>query len=119
MLKFEIVITEEEVVLSDAGEAALLSATREALEAQALAGIDRDGQPILGRSGKRLDLHDTGALWSQVTEAPAAGGLVFASDHASVLIKYKADALNDASQKALEERLTPTLQEQVTNREVK
>ena len=120
MLKFEIIITEEEVVLSDAGEAALLSESLKALEAQALAGLDRDGQPIIGRSGKRLDLHgETGELWSKVTQAPAEGGLVFGSDHASVLTKYKADGLNEASQKALEEKLSPTMQDQVTNREVK
>lgn len=119
MLKFEIVVTEEEVVISPQGESTLLHATREALEAQASAGINRDGQPIVGKGGKRLDLHDTGAMWRNVTEAPAQGGLVFNEPHAEhVLTKYKADGLSPASEAELEKRLEPLLDEHVTNREV-
>lgn len=120
MLTFEIVVTEEEVELSAEGESALLHDARLALEAQSLAGLNRDGQPLLGKSGNRLDLHDTGRLYRNVTEAPAQGGLIYNEPYAQeVLTKYKADALNDASQAALEEKLTPMLNEQVTNQEVK
>jgi hypothetical protein len=40
VLRFEVIVTEEEIVLSPEGQAALLHAAREALEAQALAGLD-------------------------------------------------------------------------------
>ena len=119
MLTFTIEVTDEEIELSPAGESELLHEAREALEVQALSGLNREGQPLVGQKGNRLDLHDKGELWSQVTEAPAQGGLVFTSGHALVLEKYKADALNDASLSALEQRLTPMLDEQVTNKEVK
>lgn len=120
MLKFEIEVTEEEIEFSEAGETQLLQESLEALEAQALSGVDRDGAPIIGRSGKRLDLHETGRLWKNVTVVPAEEGLRFNEGYAGeVLTKYKADGLNEASQAALEERLTPMVNEQVTNKEVK
>lgn len=114
MLTFEVIITDEEIELSQEGESALLHDTREALEQQARSGIDRDGKIMIGKKGQRLDLHDKGELWSNVTEAPAQGGLVFNSRHALVLEKYKADALSEANLKTLEERVNPTLDEQVT-----
>jgi hypothetical protein len=114
MLKFEIIVTEEEVELSSEGESELLHESRLALEAQALAGLDRDGAPILGKGGKRLDLHETGALWRNIKEAPAEGGLLFEEPYAeAVLTKYKADALNEASQAEIETKLKPTLDTEV------
>lgn len=120
MLTFEIVVTEEDIILSDEGESVFLHASLEALEAQALAGLDRDGSPLIGSKGQRLDLHQSGALWRNVTEAPGAGGLVFEVPYAAVVLqKYKADGLNDASLSGLEERLKPVFDQQVTNKEVK
>ena len=113
MIKFEVLTTDEEIELSPEGESQVLQAALEALEQQALSGTDRDGKPILGKGGKILDLHDTGALWSDVTEAPAQGGLVFNSPHALVLEKYKADALSPINLLTLEERLKTMLDEQV------
>lgn len=120
MLTFEIEVTEEEIVFSAEGEMQLLEDAAAALEAQDLAGLNRDGQPIVGRSGKVLDLHDTGALFRNVTPAPAQGGLIYNQPYAEeVFDRYKADALNDASMAALEEKLTPMVNEQTTNQEVK
>lgn len=120
MLTFEIIVTEEDVVVSPEGDSQLLHAAREALEAQSLAGLNRDGQPLLGRSGNTLDLHDTGRMYRDVTEALAQGGLIYNAPYAEeVLLRYKADALNQASLAVLEEKLTPMLNEQVTNKEVK
>lgn len=116
MLTFEIVVTDEEIDLSPEGESQLLHEAREALEQQALSGTDRDGKPIIGKGGKRLDLHDSGALWSDVTEAPAQGGIIFNSPHALVLEKYKADALSESNLSTLEERLKPMLDEQITTK---
>ena len=120
MLTFEIIVTEEDIEVSTEGELILLHEVREALEAQALAGLNRDGQPLLGKGGKRLDLHSSGRLWRNVTESPGEGGLIFLEPYAeAVLVGYKADGLNEASQQALEDRLGPLLDQHVTNKEVK
>jgi hypothetical protein len=120
LLKIAVVVTEEEVVLDSAGESLLLREAREALEAQALAGINRDGQPIVGAGGRRLDLHDTGRLWQDVTEAPAQGALIFNAPYAeTVLKKYKADALAPASQEGLTRKLEPLLDPHLTNQETR
>ena len=117
MLKFEVIIEEEEVLLSDAGNTIFLDDSFEALDAQALSGKDRDGNRIVGVKGQTLDLHDSGGLWTDVTKAPAAGGLIFNKSYAEfVLTKYKADALNETSLSSIEERLTPKMDEQLFNR---
>lgn len=120
MLKFKVRITREVVSVTPQGQALVLSRSRRALEAQALSGKNREGQPILGKGGKRLDLHDSGKLWQNVTEAPAEGGLIFNEPYAQfVLTKHKADALSPENQKILEETLTTPLQPFVINKEVK
>jgi hypothetical protein len=120
MLKFEVIVSEEEVELDIAGEVILLREAREALEQQALAGIDAKGQPILGKDGQRLDLHDTGAMWQDVTEAPAQHALIFNQPYAGIVLKkYNADALAPASQVALERKIEAPLDPHITNKEAK
>lgn len=120
MLTFEIIVTEEEIEFSAEGEAILLRDARAALEAQALSGKDRDGNPIKGKGGKTLDLHETGAMWRNVSESVAEDGLIFHEEYARVVLaKYKADALSPENQTKLDEKLTPLLDSHVTNKEVK
>jgi len=116
--KSSVTVAPEVIVVPDSLESYVLHQARLALEEQARSGINRDGQRIVGKDGRTLDLHDTGRLWQDVTEAPAQGGLVFGAPYAeAVLTKYKADALSQANQEDLEAQLQERVSNQITSKE--
>jgi hypothetical protein len=76
---------------------ALIQAGVKALEAQALAGVSGDGTPLprSKKTGQPIDLHETGRLWTDVSEDLPTTSAVFHAPYAeAVFAKYRADELS-------------------------
>ena len=89
-----------------------------AAERQAKAGIDGDGEPLVGKDGQRLDLYESGALWREysVLEEPGGGATLILKDHARYVLaelggKHKSLTLSAPYQAHLETELASLLTE--------
>lgn len=87
----------------------------EVLEAQALSGRDKTGNPFPEAKGINLHSDITNSpLWDNV-DTSRPGQIVFTVDYAEyVLPKYKADGLSPQSMKELEGQLRALLNERIT-----
>lgn len=120
MAKVEVIITEEKLKLPSGTQEKIAQRQLFYLEAQASAGIDGDGRPMVGKDGAKLDLHDSqsGGLWQSrsISESPDGAQVTFAKDYARHVFqelggRFKSLTLSPSYQSRLDADIQPFLNE--------